>query len=394
MNKFETMMTNLNLYEEENKKLLNLKQENELKIKRLNEEFETWKNTYELKVQKEKYLLLKEKSKIETKNQKLDQEFKEAPAEKVSREFLNYIEATKNTLNKELQKNIDMFEELVNSANNTIIEQKQQLNKKIMELNSQVKLQEKKVNKAEHLVEENTEKIAKYELEEFLIDYLKQTTGKQFTNMDDKTAYRYEYYEEYSTCIDYFHFIGLKSSNKNYTTFEELIKGIKDKEVILFNVEEERSSIYEHNLFSLVEDYHFSEFLKEKNILDIPYFSFLHNENLEYSYFKIYPDLKEKLLKYIENKFIKEEETKLNNRKKYITNLKNEIDTNTLSMNKEIENTIKNIKEKYAKKLKDNKIEYFQIVSKYTKQKEELETYLNKNKVIKVEENTEEVLGK
>jgi len=387
MNQFEKMIDTLNLYEEENKKLVALKTQNNVKEKQLREQFELWKNTHEQNFKKELDGILKEEAKLKIKNENLKKELKDAPAENISEEFLNYIKTSTKIIEKQLVKTDEELQELKNKSDIILKQYEKESNSKISELSKQVKQQEKSLIKAAKLVNENALHIAGYELEEFLIRYLKQTTGKNFIKMDDKTSYQYEYYEEYDTCYGNFHFIGLKCSDKIFKTFEELLKGISNQEVILLDIEEERHFTDEHKLFSLEEDYHFEKFKSETKITNVPYFTFLQDENLENSYFKIYPDLKEKLLSFIENKFIKEEKTKFNNTKNYIANLKNNIDTNEKQMNKEIENTIEKIKEKYAKNLKNNKIEYFEITSNYSKQKKEFEIFLNKNnKAEKVEE--------
>ena len=396
MNKFEKMVEALNLYEKESKKLAELKKENNFKTQQLKEQFETWKNEYEQNAKKQADAALIEQSKLKNKKQSLNKELKALKAEDVSQEFLNYINNSEKTIEKQMQKNNEAALEQKNNLNIVIKQHQKELSETINELNEELKQQKKRVKDAENSLKESGLEITINELETFLVDYLKQTTGKKFINMDDKTHHEYTEYS-YSDREEWqvnYQFRGLKCVSKDITNFKELLIGIKNKEVILFDVKGRYSISLEANKLYDLEDYN-SELLKEHEIEPSVYFTFLQNKNLEYSYFKIYPDLKEKLLSFIENKFIKEEIQKLENTKKYINTLKVNIDTNDEQMNKEIENTIKKIKEKYVKKLKANKISYYQKTKEYNEKKEELNAYLtNGNEIKTVQTPIEESLEK
>ena len=391
MNQFEKMVNELSLYEEEDIKLAAIKKQNEAKIKSLEEEFNTFKTNILENFEDEKSILLEIKQ-IEKRQQKLEQETKEIKAEEMTQAFFDYIKTSKQNLENDLQKNTEKLNKLTSRAKAIINEKEEELKEKVIVLNSQIDKQNEVAGNIIRDIKIPIKKIDGKEIEQFLITFLKKETGKTFTSMKDKTVYSYTYWRGRDDYEEPHYFYGVKSGKKNFSSFKELQKGIKNKEVILMGMDEIRQNFYTPNYLC-----HFKEKIEEgwtcrtENIsLVVPTFSIKQSVTSENSYFKIYPNLKSELIKFLHNLYLKEEKESLKQSADALNRLKQKIDSSEERMNKEIEN----IKRKYEQELKNDKFNYFQNLNEYQTKKEELNLAMSKNTKTLVEENTDEDIQK
>jgi len=390
MNQFEKMVNELNLYAKEDKKLAAIKEQNEAKIKSLEEEFNTFKTNILENFEDEKSILLEIKQ-IQKKQEKLEEETKKVKANEMTQEFFDYIKNSKQNLENDLQKNIEKLNKLTSRVKAIISEKEKELKEKIIILNSQIDKQNEVAGNLIRDIKIPIKEIDEKEIEQFLITFLKKETGKTFVPMEDKTVYYYTYWLGRDDYQDPYHFYGLKTKNKNYSTFEELEKGIKNKEVVLMSMDEIRQNFYTPNYLCQFEEKIQEEwFSKIKKIsVVVPTFSLKQSVTSNTSYFKIYPNLKDELIGFLHNIYLKEEKENLKQSADALNKLKQKIESNGTRMNKEIEN----IKIKYEQELKTDKFNYYQSLNEYNAKKEELEKFMNKGNK-KEKEPLEEELSK